>query len=45
MKYRHIYSLLKAYGFSPAMAATIILEAQRKSVHARKTIGIVFKTR
>lgn len=40
IKYRRIYNALKRYGFSPAKAAEIVLDATRKDAYARKFVGI-----
>ena len=40
MKYRRTYRMLKAYGFSPAKATEIILDASRHDTHALRVIKI-----
>ena len=45
MKFQRIYDRLKQYGFSPAKAAEIVLDAERKDPYARSFIGLAFGAR
>ena len=40
MRLLHIYQMLKRYGFSPAKAGEILLDAQRGNAYARSVIKI-----
>jgi hypothetical protein len=45
MKFKRVYEALKAYGFSAAKAAEILLDARRNSRYARQFVGLACRSR